>query len=122
MGGFAGGMHGGMTSGGMRGLAGSPHFAAIGPGPGFSRPGFAAGPRVVGSPRFAGAPFTRTAFGPHFSRFGFHNRFFHHRRFAFFIGGAPYYYDYGYDSCYQRVWTAYGPQWVNVCGGDYGYY
>ena len=113
MGGFAGGMHGGMGVGGMRGMAGSPHFAAIGPGPGFSGPGFS-------RPGFAGTPFTRGAFGPHFSHFGFHHHhFFHHRRFAFFVGGP--FYDYGYDSCYQRVWTAYGPRWVNVCG-DYGYY
>ena len=37
--------------------------------------------------------------------------------------GAPFWYaDYGYDSCWSRVWTAYGPQWVNVCGDYYGYY
>ena len=128
-GGFAGGMRGGMAGGGIgggfRGMAGSPHFAAIGPGP-----GFVGGSRFVGSPRFAGArfadaPFTRAAFGPHFSRFAFHHRFFHDRfrRFAFVGVGFPYYYgDYGYyDGCWSRVWTAYGPQWVNVCG-DYGVY
>jgi hypothetical protein len=80
-------------------------------------PGFAAS-RFAGT-RFAGAPFAHDGFG-HFGHFGhFHHGFFHHRRFAFFVGGP--YYDYGYDSCYQQVWTAYGLQWVNVCGG-YGYY
>ena len=31
-------------------------------------------------------------------------------------------YGYGYyDDCWSRMWTPYGPQWANVCGG-YGYY
>ena len=82
------------------------------------------GPRWSGGlgPRWNGgwhrANFSHFAFNRPF----FHNRFFfRHRfnRFAFFVG-APYY-DYAYyDSCWQRVWTAYGPQLVNVCG-NYGY-
>ena len=28
--------------------------------------------------------------------------------------GAPFAYA-AYDSCWRRVWTSYGPQWVNVC-------
>jgi hypothetical protein len=66
---------------------------------------------------FAGARFAHAGFAPRFSRAGFHNnRFFHqrHHRFAF-IGAS-----YGYDSCWRRVWTPYGLQWVDACGG-YGY-
>jgi hypothetical protein len=104
-------MRGGMGGGGMRfgGMGGGAHFAAIGPGPGFSRPGFVGGPR-----------FGRGVWGARYAQFHhpfFRNRF---RRFAFV--GFPYYYaDYGYDACWSRVWTAYGLQWVNVCG-DYGSY
>ena len=47
----------------------------------------------------------------------FHHRF-HNRFFAFGFGGP--YYDYAYNSCWTRVPTRYGWQWVNVCG-DYGY-
>ena len=80
-----------------------------------------------GGPRFATAPFaTRAAFSPNVPHFGVHRPFFHHglfhhrfHRFAFFFG-APYYADYGYDSCWQRVWTGRGPRWIYVCG-DYGY-
>jgi hypothetical protein len=91
-GGGGGGWHGG---GGMR-------FGAIGGGPRFAGAGFA-------GPRFAHAGF----------RHGFHHRF-HHRRFAFI--GAPYLYA-GYNyGCLRRVWTAYGPRWVNVCDYGYGYY
>jgi hypothetical protein len=62
---------------------------------------------------FAGAPATHAAFSP---RFGFHNHFFHHHRFhGFAFFGAPFFYA-GYDSCWRRYWTAYGLQWVNVCG------
>jgi hypothetical protein len=88
---------------------------------------FGGGPHFVGS-RFASARFAHAAFTPHFSRFGFHHRFafhhrfFHHRfhRFAF-LGFPLAYAAYGYDSCWRRVWTAYGPRLVNVCA-DYGYY
>ena len=92
-----------------------------------------AGPRFAGA-RFAGMPIAHAGFAPRFARPGFsprfshaafvHNRFFFHhrfRRFAF-VGFPLGYADYGYyDSCWRRVWTAYGPQWTNVCG-DYGYY
>jgi len=113
-----GGMHFGGTGGGWHGMAGSPHFAAIGPGPGVG------GARFAG-PRFAGAPVAHAAFGPHFSHFAFHHGFFHHRFRRFVFVGAPYYADYGYyDGCWRRAWTGYGVQWVNVCGdyGDYGGY
>jgi hypothetical protein len=91
------------------------HFAAIG-----------ASPRFAGG-RFGGAAFARPGFSPRFSHAAFaHNRFFFHhgrrfRHFAFF--GAPFgYADYSYyDSCWRRIWTAYGPQWTNVCT-TYGYY
>ena len=45
--------------------------------------------------------------------------FFHHRFHRFAFVGAPYAYA-AYDSCWRRMWTPYGLQWVNVCG-DYGY-
>jgi hypothetical protein len=114
------------------GMGGGAHFAAIGAGPRFAGSrfgGVAGGPRFVGG-RFAGARFAHAAFTPGFSRFnrfGFHHRFFHNRfrRFAFFGGGPFFFADYGYygdyDGCWRRAWTAYGPQWVNVCA-DYGYY
>jgi hypothetical protein len=104
------GMHVGGMSRGMRfgGMSGGRHFSGG---------------------RFAGAHFAHAGFSPRFSRFAFHDgfhhgfhhdHFFHHRfhRFAFF--GAPYYSYASYDSCWRRVWTSYGPQWVNICG-DYGY-
>ena len=105
-----------MGGGGMRfgGMGGGPRFAGVG------------GPRFAGT-RFAGAPFSHAAFSPRFSRVafrdGFHHRFFHHRFHRFAFVGAPFLYaDYGYDSCYRRVWTAYGVQWVDVCGSyAYGY-
>ena len=96
-----GGMHGGMRAMG----GGAMHFRGMGGAP---RAAFA--PRASFAPRFARASFHR----------GFHHRF-HHRRFAFI--GAPYLYA-GYDSCWRRLWTSYGPRWVNVCAsyGYYGYY
>jgi len=78
-----------------------------------------------GGPHFSGSRFT----GSHFAHPGFrssnfafrhgHNRpFFHHHRFnRFAFIGASYA---AYDSCYRRVWTSYGPRWVDVCG-DYSY-
>ena len=100
---------GGMGGGGMHWAGGGTHWAG-------------GGMRWAGGRHFA-------AMGPHWAggwhpraRFAFNHRFFHHRfnRFAFAFAGAPYY-DYGsYDYCWRRVWTAYGPQVVNVCG-DYGY-
>jgi hypothetical protein len=121
-GGMGGGAHfGGMGGGPHFGAMGGPHFGAmggphVGAGfagprgsftavrPGFSRPGFAPG------------------FGPRFNHFAFHNnRFFfhHHRRFAFI--GAPFLFAGGYDTCWRRVWTSWGPRWVNVCT-DYGWW
>jgi hypothetical protein len=141
-GGMGGGMHGGGMGGGMHvggmgggvhvgGMGGGMHVGGMGGGMhvgGMSRGmhfgGMSGGTHFSGS-RFAGA---HAGFSPRFSRFafhdgfhhGFHHRFFHHRfhRFAFF--GAPYYSYASYDSCWRRVWTSYGPQWVNICG-DYGY-
>lgn len=100
--GMAGGMH---AMGGPMHVGGAPaHFAAMGVAPHFS------------GGHFAG---THAAFSP---RFGFHRPFFFHHhhfhRFAFFGFGAPFLYA-GYDSCWRRVWTDYGLQWVNVCGDYY---
>jgi hypothetical protein len=109
----------------MHSMGGGARFASIGAGPHFAGARFASigpGPRFVGA-RFAGSPW-HPGFSPRFSHAAFaHNRFFFHhrhfRRFAFV--GFPYA-DYGYyDSCWQRIWTAYGPQWTNVCG-SYGSY
>jgi hypothetical protein len=120
----AGGMGGGMRAGGMGAPA---HFS------GMSAPSHFSGtsaPAHFSSVHFTGAPVAHAAFSPRFSRFafrdhdgfhhGFHHHFFHHRfhRFAFF--GSPYYSYASHDSCWRRVWTSYGPQWVNICG-DYGY-
>jgi len=67
------------------------------------------------------APMTggRVAWGWHDHHF--HDHFFHHRfhnRFLAFGFGVPYYYDYGYSSCWTRVWTQHGWQWLYACG-DY---
>ena len=128
-GGFGGGM-GGMHGGGM---GGAMHGAAIG-GMGRAMPAgaiggpmrFGASPQFNGArfanARFANARFANAALSPRFSSFGFrhgfHHRFFHHRfnRFAFF--GAPFAFA-AYDSCWSQVWTAFGPQWVNVCANDW---
>jgi hypothetical protein len=107
--------------GGMRfsGMGGAPRFA----GGGFAGRGFA-------GPGFAGSRFSRAAFAPRFANRGFFpnrfNRFarFHRFRrfssFAFF--GAPFIYASYYDGCWRRVWTGYGPEWVNVCDYGYGWY
>jgi hypothetical protein len=119
-----GGGHGGGFGGGHFG-GGGMHFGGMGGGAHF---GGARWGGMGGGPRFAaahwggmnrGMHFTHAGFSPRFSRFAFHHRF-HHRfnRFAFI--GAPFAYA-AYDSCWSRVWTPYGPQWVNLCG-DYGYY
>ena len=101
-----GGMGGGMHVGGMSGMR-------VG--------GMGGGPRFSGG-HFAGARFAHAGFSPRFSNFAFrhHGHFIHHRfhrfhRFAFV--GAPFAYA-AYDSCWRRVWTPYGLQWVDVC---YGY-
>jgi hypothetical protein len=119
-GGGGGGMHGGGGGGGMHfgGMGGGTHFGGMG-GAHFGGMGGA----HFGGARFASAPFAHHGFSPRFSRFafhdrdGFHHRFFHHRfnRFAFIGFGFPYAYA-AYDSCWRRVWTRYGLQWVDVCG------
>jgi hypothetical protein len=124
-GGGGGGMHGGGMGGGMH--SGGMHFGGMSGGMhsgGMHFGGMSGGPHFSGA-RFASAPFAHHGFSPRSSRFAFrdhdhfHHRFFHHRfnRFAFF--GAPYAYA-AYNDCWRRVWTSYGPQWVDVCG-DYGY-
>jgi hypothetical protein len=104
--------------------AGGMSFAHVG-GPAFGGARFAA----VGGPAFGGARFAHAAIGPRFAGPGWHGGhfigrhayFFHHhhfRRFAVF--GAPYYYSNYYDDgCWRRSWTAYGWQWVNVCGDNW---
>jgi hypothetical protein len=120
-GGGGGGMHGGGMGGGMRsgGMGGGMHVSAMSGGPHFS--GIRSGTHFSGG-RFAGAHFTHHGFSPRSSRLAFrdHDHFHHrfHHRFAFF--GAPYYSYASYNDCWRRVWTSYGPQWVDVCG-DYGY-
>jgi hypothetical protein len=105
-GGMGGGMHGGGMGGGMRG--GAMHFGGVGGAAHFS------------GGHFAGARFAHAGFAPRFSRAAFHNnRFVHHRDHRFAFIGVPYAYA-GYDSCWRRVWTPYGLQWVDACGG-YGY-
>ncbi|WP_456622608.1 MULTISPECIES: hypothetical protein [unclassified Bradyrhizobium] len=135
-GGFGGGMHAGGFGGGMRG--GGMHVGGMGGarfagGPGFGGARFAGSPmaaRAAIGPRFAGAPLaTRAAFGPRFAGPGWHGRpfigrhafFFRHHRFhRFAFVGAPYFYaNYYDDGCWQRSWTAYGWQWVNVCGDSW---
>ena len=124
-----GGMHGGGMGGGMHagGMGGGMHVGAISGGTRFG--GMSGGTHFSGS-RFAGSPLAaHAAFSPRSSTFalrdGFHRRaFFHHRyhhrfhRFAFV--GVPFAYA-AYDSCWRRVWTPYGLQWVNVCGDYYDY-
>lgn len=118
MGGHGGSMGAGAMGGsmgaGMRGggTGGAMSFGAMRGG------GMIGGPQFSGS-RFAVAPLAHTGFSPRFSRFGFRGHRFHHRfhHFAFF--GAPFVYA-AYDSCWRRVWTPYGLQWVDVCY-DYGY-
>jgi hypothetical protein len=116
-GGHGGGMGGGMHGGGMGGGA---HFGGMGGGPHFA--GMGGGPHFSGS-RFASTSFAHPGLSARSSRFAFHDRGFrhHHHVHRFAVFGAPYAYA-GYDSCWRRVWTSYGLQWVNVCGGDYGYY
>lgn len=129
-----GGMHGGGMGGGMRGgMGGGMHAMGMGGGPHFG------GARFGGGPHFARAPFAAHAtIAPRSSRFGFRNDFhsrafihdhfafrdrFHHRRFRHFaFFGAPFdYAAYYYDGCWRRVWTPYGPRWIDVCGDYYGY-
>lgn len=112
---MGGGMH--AIGGGMRGMGGMP---AMGGATRFG--GMSAGSGFVGA-RFAGAPIRHAAFTPRVSSAGvwhhgrhhhrFHHRFHRFPNFAFI--GAPYLYA-SYDSCWRRVWTGYGWQWVDICG------
>jgi hypothetical protein len=120
---FRGG--GGMGGGGARGVGGM--------GGGMGMHGMAMHPMGVG-PRagamsFAAGPMSHAAWGPGWSRSAFahnsthffHHRFFHHRFNRFAFVGIPYAYA-SYDYCWNRVWTRFGPQWVDVCGNyAYGY-
>jgi hypothetical protein len=119
-GGGGGGMHGGggMAGGGM---GGGMHAGAMGGGTHFG--GMRGGTHFSGN-SFAAAPFAHPGFSPRSSRFAFRDRDgfrhrFHHRFNRFAFVGAPFAYA-AYDSCWRRVWTSYGLQWVDVCG-DYGY-
>ena len=112
-GGHGGGGHGGGFGGGhYGGMGGGGHWGGMGGGPRFAAAHWG-GTHWSGMNR--GMRFAHAGISPRFSRFAFHHRF-HHRfnRFAFYGDYAA------YDSCWTRVWTSYGPQWVNVCG--YGYY
>ena len=111
-GGMGGGMHGGM-GGGMH--SGGMHFGGMGGGAHFG------GMRVAhfSGSHFAGAHIAHAGFSPRFSRVAFHGHRFHHRFHRFAFVGAPFAYA-AYDSCWRRVWTSYGLQWVDVCSG-YGY-
>ena len=122
-GGMGGGMHGGGMGGGTHagGMGGGMHVGAMGGGMRFG--GMSGATHFSGS-RFASAPFARAGFSPRSSRFAFRDRDgfrhrFHHRFNRFAFVGAPFAYA-AYDSCWRRVWTSYGLQWVDVCG-DYGY-
>ena len=106
-GGGGGGMGGGGMGGGSHfgGGMGGGHFGGMGGG------------------HFAGAHFSHGGF----SRFAFHDhdgfrhRVFDRRLHRFVFIGVPYAYA-SNDSCYRRMWTPVGLQWVNICGDyDYGY-
>lgn len=101
------------------GMAGGPHVSGMSGGPHVSS--MNVGPQFSGS-RFAGVSPAHAAFSPRFSRFAFHDRghFIHHRFHRFAFVGGPFAYA-AYDSCWRRVWTPYGLQWVDVCNA-YGYY
>ena len=114
-GGMGGGMHAGGMGGGMHaGGMGGGHFAAMSGGKHFG--GMSGGAHFSGG-RFAGAHFAHAGVSPRFSRFAFRDHRFSHRRFHGFAFLGAYA---AYDSCWRRVWTPYGLQWVDVCG-DYGY-
>ena len=137
MGGGGGGMgmgHGGMGMG--HGGMGMGHYSGGGMGWGgrstgmVGHPSWGVGPHV-GARSLAAMPMSRAALTPQFSRAAIvhphpfvHNRFFFHRRFnRFAFVGGPFFYASYYDGCWRRVWTAWGPQWINVCSDySYGYY
>jgi hypothetical protein len=121
-GGGGGGMHGGGMGGGAHfgGGGGGMHFGGMGGGAHFGAMG---GGMRFGGTHFNGGRFAHAGVSPRFSRFAFRDRgrFFHHRFHRFAFVGAPLIYAGYYDGCWRRVWTPYGWNWTDVCGG-YGYY
>ena len=127
------GMGGGHGTGGVTGIGashGTGGVMGIGASHGMPSMGMVGHPMGVapqmGARSLATMPMSRAAFAPAFTRAAFpHPAFFHHHhnrfnRFAY-GGGGDYFYA-GYDDCWRRVWTAYGPQWVNICSYyNYGY-
>ena len=100
------GHSGGMGPGGGMGRSGMGH---VGMGPsGFARMSPGLNHAAVGHPN----SFARV--GVAHPRFAFRHHRFHNRIFAF--AGA---YPYGYDSCYERIWTRWGWRLTYVCGGYY---
>ena len=87
---------------------------AFGRGGGGGMGGGGHGGGGMGGGHFAGAHFAHAGFHG-----GFGHRVFDRRLHRFVFVGAPYAYA-SYDSCYRRVWTPVGLQWVNICG-DYNY-
>jgi hypothetical protein len=82
--------------------------------------------------RFASAPFAAHAAFParqaffhdrfhdrFFHHCFFHHRFFHHRFHRFAFVGVPFAFAAYDDGCWRRIWTRFGPEWVNVCGDYY---
>jgi hypothetical protein len=129
---MGGGFHGGgaMGGGGFRGaaIAGGGGFSGMRGAAFVGRPGGAfaqvGGPRF-GGPRFAGQRFVGRPFAPRFAnRAFFPNRFHRFHRFnRFAFVGAPFFYaSFGDYGCWRRTWTAWGPQWINVCDYGYGWY
>jgi hypothetical protein len=125
-GGHGGGMHGGGMGGGMRagGMGGG--MRAGGMGGGMHVGGMGARAHFGGG-HFAGRPFAHQGFAHHgFSpRFAVHRGHFHHRHHRFqkfaFVAAPVAFAAYNYSSCWRRVWTPYGLQWVDVCSDYYGY-
>jgi hypothetical protein len=97
-------------------MGGGARFASIGAAPRFAGAGWAGA-------RWAGAGWARPGFSPRFAHAAFpRGRFFHHRFRRFAFVGPFAFADYSYyDSCWQTIWTAWGPQWTNVCV-NYGFY
>jgi len=111
-GGHGGGHGGGMSHGGGMGPSGGmgrSGMGHVGMGPsGFARMSPGLNHAAVGHPN----SFARV--GVAHPRFAFRHHRFHNRFFAF--AGA---YPYGYDSCYERIWTRWGWRLTYVCGGYY---
>jgi hypothetical protein len=115
MGGGGGGHGGGMGGGGHGGGMGGGHFGGMGGGHFASMGGM-----HFGGGHFAGGHSFNHGFSPRFAfHGGFRHRVFDRRHHRFVFIDVPYTYA-AYDSCYRRVWTPVGLQWVNICG-DYNY-